>query len=600
MRIPLDPRPELSTFPMAPGVYLFRDGGGGVLYVGKAKELRRRLASYLGPGRSLPPKTAVMLRHARELELLTTPTEEEALVLEARLIKRFRPRYNVRLRDDKAYPMIRLGAAGPFPRISLVRRKVGGRARYFGPYPSARAARERVRLLAAALGLRTCPDSQMEGRRRPCLQHQIGRCSAPCCGLITPEEYRRRVEEAAAVLEGRQGEVVARLRREMEAAAEALEFERAAMLRDRIGLLEQGAWRGLELKSGGDMDILGVAVAGDTAVVAVVEVRHGVVEGELEMTLTGCADEEEGSLLYGFASQWYLDRPLPRELVVPVEVEGLAPLLAGMAPSSAPARLTVAPSGIRGRLLKMAAENARQGLQAALRTRESWEMVAQGLARLLGLPGPPQRVEGVDISNTSGIKPVGSLVAFLEGRPWKRGYRTYHLDSVPGPDDFAMIHETVRRRLERTPLPHLILIDGGRGQLSAARAAVDGAGLGDQVALAALAKDRGRGHDLLYDQVGRLLELPPGDPVLSFLQRVRDEAHRFGLKAHRRRRDRASLRSRLLEVEGIGPKRFALLMERFGSPAQVARASEEELAALPTISPALARRIKEALGREGR
>ncbi len=594
MRLDLGLPVDTSAIPALPGVYLFLDGAGAPLYVGKAKDLRRRLASYLGPGRNLPDKTRLLVERARLLEITITPSEEDALVLEARLIRRLRPRYNIRLRDDKAYPMIRIGLDGPFPRAGLARRREGGRARYFGPYPSARSARERLRLVASVFGIRGCSDSQFRSRRRPCLQHQIGRCSAPCCGLVGEEEYAERLHGAILFLEGRSREVVKQLRQEMEAASEALEFERAAVLRDRIRALE---WSGGGLLGSvpedADMDVVGLACSGDHAVAALIEVRSGVVQGELELELNGGLEEGEAAFLRAFLLQWYAERPIPAEVVLPFALEGAEYLLDGLSARRGGVRVKTAVRGFRKRLIEMAAANAAQGLEALLRSRDEWEETARLLADLLGLDSIPTRIEGVDISNTGGGQPVGSFVVFVSGRPEKRDYRRYNLDYVPGPDDFAMIEEAVRRRLSARPLPDLLLVDGGKGQLAAASRAVAGAGLSEEVALAAIAKDKGRGYELLLSSQGREVEAPPR--VMFFIQRVRDEAHRFGITAHRLRRSKASLRSRLMEVEGIGPKRLKTLLERFGSPARAAEASEEEIASLPGFSMRLARRVKEAL-----
>jgi len=344
-----------------------------------------------------------------------------------------------------------------------------------------------------------------------------------------------------------------------------------------------------------DLDALGVACGGELAVVSVIKVRGGIVQGELEFQLSGGLEEEPGDFLYAFISQWYLDHPPPREILLPFQVEGLSSFASSLGNRSSAPLLKWGVRGFRKRLVEMAAENARQGLASILKGREAWFDLARSLKDLLGLGREPQRVEGVDISNTSGAQAVGSFVAFQEGVPLKQGYRRYNLDYMKGPDDYAMIGEAIRRRLRRRPLPDLILVDGGPGQLEAARLSLREAGLEEAVALVAIAKDRGRGFEQVYSPRGEPLILPRSHPVLLFLQRVRDEAHRFGLQAHRKRRVRASLRSLLMEIEGVGPRRFHSLMERFGSLGAIAEASEEEIAAVQGISPSLAKRIKAEL-----
>nr|WP_246325445.1 excinuclease ABC subunit UvrC [Dissulfurirhabdus thermomarina] len=600
----------LARVPARPGVYLFRAADGIVLYVGKAKALRQRLAAYLRPSAEPAPKTALMLARARRVELVLTGSEKEALLLEAALIKEHRPRYNVRLRDDKAYPFLRLSTGHPFPRLTVVRRRRPDGALYFGPYPSAGAVRATLRLLAPAFRLRSCSDHAFRHRRRPCLQYQIGRCSAPCVGRVSREAYAAQVREARLFLEGRTAPLLRQLRRRMAAEAEALRFEAAAELRDRIRAVESLVeGQAVVAGQGARWDVVGLAREGERAAAAVLRVRAGVLRGQETLELAGPGDVPDGEIVAAFLRDYYgAGRPVPPEVLVPVlpeEADVLAEGLREMAGRKV--RLARALRGRRRRLAEMATRNAREALAAAGAERAAWTAVADRLVAVLGLRRRPRLVEGVDIATTGGEGAVAGLVAFRDGHPFRDGYRIYGIRTVAGMDDFAMIREAVERRLARAGepgrggWPDLLLVDGGRGQLGMAEAALAAAGAAGRVELVALAKDRDGGGERLY-RPGRPepIRLDRADPALLFLQRVRDEAHGFGNRFHGRRRDRGRLASSLRDVPGVGPGWERRLLARFGSIAGLRAAGREALRGVPGLPAALADRIYDHLhGGEG-
>lgn len=605
MKLELSRLESFSVIPKAPGVYLFRDAARAELYVGKAKDLRQRLVSYLRPGVDVAAKTALMLSQATGLELIITATEKEALILEASLIREHRPRYNVLFRDDKAYPFLRLDPSQAFPRLTMVRCRKRDGAVYFGPYPSARAVRETLRFLAPIFGLRSCSDATLRTRSRPCLQFQIGRCTAPCADLITSDAYRERIDQVRLFLEGRTGSLLKKLTQRMEEAAEDLRFEEAAVLRDRVRAIERVLERQVVV-AGQEVnwDVAGLSREGERASVAVLRVRDGVVQGQEVHHLRRAGGVPDGEVLSLFLRRFFSEgEPLPRELLVPAIPEDVK-VLSDWLGELAGHRVTISrpQRGLRRRLLSMAGENARQALVGARSARESWRELSSLLAERLELKGPPITVEGVDISTTGGELAVGSLVAFRDGWREKKAYRHYRIRRVSGIDDYAMIREVVDRRLasgkENGDLPNLMLIDGGRGQLGQAADALTAAGLSGKVNLVALAKEGADEGEKIY-VLGRseALWLPRHDPALCFLQRVRDEAHRFGVTLHRKKRDRRSLRSSLEEIPGVGPKRQNALLSRFGSLSRLRQATQEEVGAVPGISAHLAAVILEHLHR---
>jgi len=587
---------RLKEIPEAPGVYLFKDERGTVLYVGKARDLRRRLASYLTPS---TPKVRHLLARARELETVITRNEKEALILEANLIKRHRPRYNVLLRDDKAYPLIRINLQEKFPRLTIARRRRrGDRALYFGPYPSAGAVRETVRTLTRFFPLRRCSNAEMARRTRPCLYYQIGKCPAPCVGLIRPEDYRKIVRQAVSFLEGRNRELLADLRRQMEEAAERLEFERAARLRDRIRALEKILEaQAAVLPEEKDLDVFALSRKGDRVSGAVLFVRRGKLLGHKIFHLRGAPEENPWETVL---AQFYDEGKLvPEEILLPERPEGAELLEEWLAElRGGPVKILTpeGDEGLRG-LLETARRNAEEALRARLRGERTWEELAEEMAAALRLPVIPQRVEAVDLSSLQGTAPVGAIVAFFEGEPDKSRYRRYHIRSVSGlPDDYAMLREVVERRLKRgleeKDLPDLLVIDGGKGHLETARQVVEELGLSGKLGLCAIAKERADEGEKIYIP-GRKnpLKLSRHGEVLRFLMRVRDEVHRFVLTFHQRTRERESLRSFLDGIPEIGERRKRTLLSRFSSPEEILSAGEEALARLPGFNRRAAREL---------
>ncbi len=621
------PEIDLGLIPRRPGVYLFSDPEGSALYVGKARDLRSRLSSYFRAQGRLSAKTRIMMEKAASLKLTITASEKEALILEAELIAALRPRYNIMLRDDKAYPFLRLGIKNKWPRLHMVRKRRRDGALYFGPYTSARALKQTMRFLSHAFRLRSCSDNVLKSRSRPCLLYQIERCSGPCAGRVSAEEYRRQVESVRLFLQGRATDVIKGLKQEMERAAEALEFEQAAALRDRISAIE----RTLEAQAvvgpmSMNLDAVGIAGEGQDRMVSVLSVREGRITGHELFAVRTKMGEGLSRVLSLFLRQHYGQVEPPPELVLqqaPEDVDAVAEILTEYRRlfnrRAGALRITVPERGIRRRLLERASENAIQGLSSLKRQEQDWTALSLLLQERLGLCRPPNTVEGVDISTLGGEASVGSLVRFRQGRPEKEGYRHYLFRDITGMDDFSMINRLMSRRLrhglepgrkgEPPGLPDLFVIDGGKGQLGAALDALDQLPPGSRKApvdIVAIAKDRDGSGERIFipgaSQAGASqgLCLDPHDPVLRFLQRVRDEAHRFGIKANRKSRIRLRLRSRLTDIPGIGPRRMSALLSHFGSIERLRQADLQEISGVKGISLALARKIKEHLSKGDR
>ncbi len=595
---------RLDRIPRSPGIYLFRDSEDRPLYVGKAKDLRSRLASYFRNGSEQSPKTLLMLKKAETFEIIVTPSEKDALILEASLIKDHHPRYNIQLRDDKAYPFVRLNMRAKFPRLSIVRRKKANGALYFGPYTSAGAVRQVVRLVSSVFKLRSCTEAAMANRQRPCLQFQIGRCSAPCTGMIDKENYMAQVRKARLFLEGRSGHLMKELKEAMKEAARALEFEKAAFIRDQIDAIGKVLERQTVVP--GTMtkwDAIGIAASDETIFASILEIREGAVRGQHVRRFKAGIERGEGAILSAVLTRLYRELPPPSQILLPILPDDLDAITAWLCDMTGREVTLVCPSrGVKLRLVRMAVENAMQAASVAARDDESWHRLAAHLQDLLYLKKPPITVEGIDISTTGGDFPVGSLVAFEAGRPRKSGYRHYNIKNVEGMDDFAMIREVLRRRLkravERADLPDLFLIDGGKGQLGQAISVLREEFPDMRPGLAALAKPSGKEGDRIFiPGRSRPLRLPRYDHGLRFLQRVRDEAHRFGIQFHRRVRTANAMLTDLVNIPGIGPKRQRLLLRHFGSISRIRQASMAQLEMVPGLPRSLAARIYEYLNR---
>ncbi len=594
----------LEIIPHKPGVYVFRDIELVALYVGKAKDLKNRLSSYLRPAQAQAQsaKTMMMLRHAETVDFIITRTEKEALLLEASLIKEHRPRYNIVLRDDKAYPILRLDVESPFPRLSVVRRRQNDSALYFGPYPSGWLIKQVYHLISAHFKLRTCSDFSMKNRHRPCLKYQINRCSAPCVGKISQQAYSEQALQVARLLQGKSRFLINELRQKMLEAADDLRFEEAATYRDKIAGLEQM----LEKQSivadvGTDWDAIGICVRGIRAIVAVILLRDGVVTGQDIKQLKISGDESHEELLSAFLRQYYAENPLPKKLLLPVAPNDMELLQEWLSAGNEVVRLKTSRFSDQAKqCLAMAQKNAEEAANVMARHAEDWALVAEGIKTVLGLKKAPETIETVDISHTAGELSVGSLVAFCRGEPDKAHYRHYNIKTVSGIDDFAMIKEVVMRRicagLENADLPDLLLIDGGKGQLAMALEAVKELCAEESVELASIAKERtSEGEKLYIPHDSTPVLLPRHHPALLFLQRMRDEAHRFGVSFHRKKRDKLRRSSSLLDIEGIGVKTEQKLLEHFGSTKRISQATVEELMQIKGVTAKLAERILGAL-----
>ena len=611
-------RPELlkerlRQVPERPGVYVMRDDKTRVIYVGKAMNLRNRLRSYFVAAGPAHPRTAQMVKRIFDFDVLTSATDQEALLLECTLIKRYRPRYNVRLRDDKNYLYMKVPRAGDFPRVYTVRKVGDDGARYFGPFTNAGALRTTMKTLRRIFPYRTCSDDVFK-RGRVCLDYHIKRCSGPCEGLISTQDYHQNLEQIGVFMEGRPDELLRDIRRDMHGASDSLDFERAARLRDRASALEKVAQRQWVLsQSARDQDVLGLARSAGAAMVAVLTVRNGQVVGSETFELEGPAEMEAAEIVNGFAGQFYGDATsYPREVLVPEPIADEGPLAAWMSSRrAARVRIHVPQRGSGVRLLEMAAKNAEEALtQSTIKKdydKERAEKLLADLQEALGLDRTPRRIECYDISNLMGTDPVGSMVVFEDGRPRPAHYRRFHIKGVKGANDYAMLQEMLRRRFTRLAsarsdriegersddsfesLPDLVIVDGGKGQLSAARELMEELAV-HQIATFGLAKQK---EELIPTGGGPSLMLPLGSPALFLVQRIRDEAHRFAISFHRRTRARERLASPLDAVAGLGPKRKRQLIKRFRSLGGIREASLKELAEV--VPETVAAAIKEQL-----
>jgi excinuclease ABC subunit C len=606
---PASPYPALAAamprLPQGSGVYLFKDAGGRVLYVGKAVHLKHRLASYLKTPAKHDPKTALMLKKMAQVDVILTATGREALILERNLIKEHRPRYNVMLRDDKNYLCLRIDLRESFPALRFVRRFHPDGALYFGPYASAGMARETLKVMKQAFGVRTCKERRLAPRSRPCLEYQLAHCLGPCAGLVSEAAYRQAVQEAVAFLKGKGGNLVKRLKAQMAKAAADLDFERAAVFRDRIQAITQTLERqDMARPTFRDQDVLGLAEEAGAVLIAVLMVRAGLVTGSREYFFA--ARPANGDLLGAFLKQYYTEgRPLPQEILLPQDVPDrrLLEVLFGEEKGAA-VQLLVAPGGEKARLLSMAAENARAALQRRRLAPEPADALRDLQARLK-LLRLPVRLECLDISTLQGGQSVGALVAFTDGVTDKSRYRRFKIRGVAGQDDYAMLREVVERHYgkEGRELPELLVVDGGRGQLNVVVETLKELAL-TQIPVVGLAKATVQAGRPVRDRlflVGRKNPLfPPANaPGWLLLLKLRDEAHRFAVSYHRKRARKALLASALDQAPGIGPVRRRRLLEHFPDLEAVKTASVEELAALPGFNQKVAASLKEWLAGAG-
>jgi excinuclease ABC subunit C len=587
----------LESVTGAPGVYRMLGAGGEILYVGKARNLKKRLVTYFRASEA-NPKTLVMRRQIADVQVTVTHTETEALLLENNLIKEHRPRYNVVLRDDKTYPYIRLDDA-EFPRLMLYRgrRKEGGR--YFGPYPSAYSARETVVLLQKLFQLRQCNDSFFKNRSRPCLQYQIKRCSAPCVGLISQEEYAKDSNNAVLFLQGKTGEVMDAMVQRMEQASERTDYELAARYRDQIQSLRRTAEHQYISGEGGDYDVVAAANRAGAACVTVMFVRSGRQLGNQVFHPRVSGEESTSELLSAFLPQYYLGRDVPADIVLAEPIEDADIVAAALATQSAHAvEVRDAVRGERRRLVDMARVNAEQALALRLAMDAGMRKRFETLQDVLEMERMPERLECFDISHTMGEGTVASCVVFDTEGARKSDYRRFNIEGVGGGDDYGAMRQALTRRYTRLKkgeglVPDVLLIDGGKGQLHEAEKVLEDLQV-EGVLLLGVAKGPTRRpgmEQLFLSGKEAPLILPADSPALHLIQQIRDEAHRFAITGHRQRRAKARNTSPLEEVPGLGPKRRQALLKHFGGLQGITRAGVEDLASVPGVSRELARRI---------
>jgi excinuclease ABC subunit C len=607
----LDPRLEerLATVPPRPGVYLLKDRHGKVIYVGKAVSLRARVRTYLRGGDERS-QVRFLVGKLADFDTLVTASEKEALILENNLIKQYRPRYNIRLKDDKSYVSVKVTVQDPWPRVLVTRRIVKDGSRYFGPFHSASAVRDTLDTIRKIFPLRTCSDPVFRNRSRPCIEYDIKRCLGPCVLPVDRAAYDEHLRQAMLLLEGRNREVVAALERGMAEASAGERFEEAARLRDQIRAIEKTQERQQVLEHwGGDQDVFGLYREGGAIEVQVLFVRGGT----LNATQAYAFDDWEfpdGEVIEAVLTQFYQasERDVPDEILLPVDISDAGVRAEYLSERRGRKVAVLVPQrGDKLRLVTMARENAQQSFTARRAAREEGTRQVGELQRCLHLRTPPERIECVDIATFQGRESVGALVAFAGGKPWKDGYRRFRIRSVEGTDDFASVAEVLRRRFregkDSDGIPDLLVIDGGPGQLAAARAALADLGLGELLVIG-LAKERVE-RDATARDIQRRPEriflpgrknplvLRANSTALFLLQRLRDEAHRFANTYHRKLRSQARMTSPLDQVAGVGPGRRRALLRHFGSLKRVREATVEELAAAPGITLTLATKIRE-------
>ena len=634
-------RAVLRGLPARPGVYLMKNADGRVLYVGKADSLRSRVRSYFAARGPEDARIARMVTEIADVQYIVTDTVSEAYLLESNLIKEHRPRFNIRLRDDKSYPFVKITLGEDFPRIVRTRKLTRDGSRYFGPYASASSVDETLKLLRKIFPFRTCNLDIPEGKRvleRPCLLYYINRCQGPCIQAIEKAPYRETIGQIVDFLDGRQEPIAADLKREMEGHSDALRFEQAAAARDKLRAVERTMeQQKMAAFSRAEHDVIGLARAEDEACVQVMQVRNGKLIGREHFIVEGARDVADAEVLGSFLQQYYASTDaLPRALLVPsmpAEADQLAAYLADR--RGVRVTITVPERGEKRRLVALATQNAVEALE---RERAEWmadtarrDEALTELSAALGLPRVPERIECYDMSNIQGTSAVGSMVVFIDGKPEPKEYRRFRIRSGDTPDDFRMMAEVLRRRFSRVArlrsetgalslaavgadeapeeadpdderpreagwaVPDLVIVDGGKGQLSAAVGVMGELGITD-VPLTGLAK---RFEELHLPERAAPVVLPRRSQALYLVQRIRDEAHRFAITYHRDVRGKRALRSELDEIPGIGPGRKKALLKRFGSVRRIREASVEEVAATPGISHDLAERLKSHLAREG-
>lgn len=604
---------RVSALPNRPGVYIMKDADGRVIYVGKAASLRSRVRSYFGSPHSMEPKLRALAESIADFDYIVTNTNQEALHLEATLVKRHQPFFNVRLKDDKHYPYLRIDVQNPWPRVEITRRVADDGARYFGPYASAWSVRKILDIVNRIFPWRTCAKQITGADPRPCLDFYIHRCAGPCSGECTKEEYDDVIRQVIMFLEGKTDDVVRQIRARMEEASETMQFERAAILRDQLRAIENVTERQITAyATPQDEDVFGLARADGDAMVQVLFIRGTKMVGGDHFALDGAGDEPDSEVVNGFLKQFYESATyVPRNILLPVDVPERRPIEEWLSERrGARVRLLVPARGNKRRLVKMAQDNAREALEMErakwLADRTRTQAALEELQEELDLPSLPRRIECYDISDIMGTAAVGSMVVFVDGRPRPAEYRRFRIRTVEGANDVAMMAEVLRRRFRRAGeaaerpeqdekgwgvLPDLVIIDGGRAQLNAALEVLRESGV-PEIPAAGLAKQE---EELYVKDLAEPIVLPRTSQALYLLQRVRDEAHRFAVTYHRKVRQKAGTRSALDSIPGVGPKRRRALVQKFGSVKAIREASVDEIAATVGFTRSLAERVKASI-----
>lgn len=589
---------ELKKLPQSPGVYLMKNNHGQIIYVGKAINLRNRVKQYFQESRNHSMKVKKMVENIESFEYIVTETELEALVLESNLIKKHSPKYNIRLKDDKNYPYIKVNINDPFPKVTIVRRIKKDKSRYFGPYTDGAAMWELVEIIKKTWRLRTCKRNLPRdiGKERPCLNYHIGQCTAPCAGYISQEEYKLMVDEVVSFLSGKYSQVIKVLEKEMEEAAEELNFEKAALLRDQINSIKRIEYKQAVLNSSmEDQDIIAHSRSENDTLIQVYFVRIGKLVGREHFLLEDTGDIEIEKIIYDFLLQFYADVAfIPKELLIQEEISDHSIMEQWLSmKKGSKVSLKVPQKGTKHNLLELAQKNAEISLEQFGEQMKKEELRTKGalgeIAQVIGIQKDIFRIEAYDISNTQGIQSVGSMVVFEGGKPKRSDYRKFKIKTVIGPDDYGSMREVLERRLRRlnensensfSKKPDLILIDGGKGQVSTAEGVIDDLGL-DILVCGMIKDDKHRTRGLLYKK--KELPLSIGTEGFKLITRIQDEAHRFAIEYHRKLLGKEQIRSIIDDIPGVGKQRKKILIQYFGSLDKLKKASLDEIRQTPRI-----------------
>ena len=604
---------QLKQLPANPGVYLMKDAGGKIIYVGKAGNLSNRVRSYFHPSAKLEPKTQQQVAEVNELEFFITNSEYEALILENNLIKRYRPFYNIRLKDDKGYPYIKINLREDWPTVTYTREMRNDGARYFGPFTNSWSVKQTLKVLEGIFRFRSCNKPITGTEKRPCLKYHLGHCLAPCTGYISKEEYKEAIKQVVLFLEGKRDKVIKEFEQQMKSASESMDFEKAALLRDRIGAIRNVIeGQKIAAKVSGDEDAVAFVTDKDQAYVQVFFVRGGKLIGRESFVLTGTNAEKPQEIMASFVKQYYNSAAdIPPLLLLQYPIDDKDTIRDWLKQKrNGPVAISVPRQGNKKELVQIVIQNAEQGLKQMkvkqFAAPQVMEAALKEIQEKLGLPRPPERMECYDISNIQGKEAVGSMVVFENGRAKPSHYRRFRIKTVPEANDYAMLHEVLGRRFKRMAgnipesdnketwriLPDLVLIDGGKGQLHAAQTAMQEVGAGG-LPIASLAKEN---EEVFIPGRGTAIVLPRNSPGLQLLQRTRDEAHRFAVSYFTKVHKKKTFTSLLDNIPGIGPKRKHALLKQFGTAKGIKEASPEALQTVPGMTPELIEKLKEHLG----